>query len=267
MKWLCNPVLSCHSCVLAWFACPVGVFVHYSGYHAFPFFAIGTVLLIGVLVGRLFCGWVCPFGFLTDMLHKIPSPKFNMPGWTAYIKYGVLGAGVIGLPFVFGESTNWSFCRVCPASAVQVTVPNLILGAYGEIGLGTVVKLAVLAGVLVLAIMSSRSFCKVFCPIGAMLAPLNYVSFWVVKPPHPACADCAKCDRACPSGNEPSSRILAGLPANRAADCIVCHDCRNACPVVKRRQQEDKVPAMCAPPFMPETGEQPGQTLANPSEP
>ena len=42
LKWLCVPVLSCHSCALAWFACPVGVFVHYSAYGVFPYLAVGT---------------------------------------------------------------------------------------------------------------------------------------------------------------------------------------------------------------------------------
>ena len=109
LKWLCNPVLSCHSCVLAWFACPVGVFVHYSSYHIFPFIAVGTVLLIGALAGRLFCGWVCPFGFLMDMLYKIPSPKFDMPKWSGWFKYAVLGLTVIGLPFFLGESNAIAF--------------------------------------------------------------------------------------------------------------------------------------------------------------
>ena len=40
VKWLCNPVLSCHSCALAWFACPIGVFVHYAGYRVFPLLAM-----------------------------------------------------------------------------------------------------------------------------------------------------------------------------------------------------------------------------------
>ena len=41
-KWLCLPVLNCHSCQLAWVACPIGVLVHYAGLHVFPFRAVGT---------------------------------------------------------------------------------------------------------------------------------------------------------------------------------------------------------------------------------
>lgn len=228
-KWLCNPVLSCHSCVLAWFACPVGIFVHYSGYHVFPFLAVGTVLLIGALIGRLLCGWVCPFGFVMDLLYKIPSPKFDLPAWTRFIKYVILVATVFLLPFLFGESTYYSFCRVCPASALQVTIPGFFLG--GTLSTGMIVKLAILVGVLVLAVFSSRSFCKVFCPIGAMLGPLNYVSFWAMNlPSRRPCTGCRRCDRVCPVNGYPMSRISNQIPPNRVAECVVCHDCQNTCP-------------------------------------
>lgn len=229
LKWLCNPVLSCHSCVLSWFACPIGVFVHYSGYHLFPFFALGTVLLLGVLFGRLFCGWVCPFGFLQDMLHKIPTRKLALPMWTSRIKYFVLGVGVFLLPFFLGEETLLSFCRICPASALQVTIPNLITQGVQNISTMTVVKLSVLGIVLLGVVFSSRAFCKILCPIGALLAPLNYISAHFVKVPAPGCLSCGECDAACPTGISPSQRIERSESPSRQLDCVVCHDCRKAC--------------------------------------
>jgi ferredoxin-type protein NapH len=227
-KWLCNPVLSCHSCALAWFACPVGIYIHYSGYHAFPFLAVGSVLLIGTLIGRLLCGWVCPFGFLQELLHKIPTRKFTLPPWTSYIKYVVLLLSVFLLPFFLGESTWWSFCRICPSSALQVTVPNLLLG--GSFTFGTGLKLGVLAATLLLVVVAKRGFCKTLCPIGALLAPLNYLSFWRVKVPKDECLACRKCDKVCPTSVTPSERIEQRVPANRALDCVVCHQCQPTCP-------------------------------------
>lgn len=230
-KWLCNPVLSCHSCALAWFACPIGVFVHYSGYHLFPFLGVGMVLLVGALVGRLLCGWVCPFGFLMDMMYKIPGPKFDLPKWTGWFKYAVLAVFVIALPFAFGESTYYSFCRICPASAIQVTIPDAIMGGIGSISTVGWIKLGLLIGILALAVFSSRSFCKVFCPIGAILAPLNYFSFWAVHMPATRpCTGCKKCDRICPTDSKPYSRVRKGTAPNRTAECIVCHECSQGCP-------------------------------------
>ena len=229
LKWFCAPVLNCHSCALAWFACPIGVFVHFAGYRIFPFLALGTVLLLGVAFGRLLCGWVCPFGFLQDLLHKLPGRKFALPAWTGYIRYGVLFLMVLLLPFLFGEETAYSFCRICPASALQVTIPHFIGAGRFTISTATVVKLAILMAVLVFAVLSSRSFCKVLCPLGALLAPLNLVSFWTVRFA-PGCSLCKQCDRECPVDGQPSARISAGRAPNRALDCIVCHDCASACP-------------------------------------
>ncbi len=234
VKWLCVPVMNCHSCALAWFACPIGVFVHYAGYRVFPFLALGTLLLVGVLLGRFLCGWVCPMGFLQDLLYKIPGRKIALPGWTKNIKYVLLAVTVMLLPFLFGGETLWSYCRVCPVSALQSTIPNWISGGGGALPLRTIVKLAVLAAVLLLVVISRRGFCRVLCPIGAALAPLNHLSFWRVKPVD-GCIACKQCNTACPTQCEPAPRMIATMPPSHAAECVICHDCRTACPVLRRK--------------------------------
>ena len=230
-KAFCNPVLSCHSCALSWFACPIGVLVHYAGYRVFPLLAAGTLLLAGVLIGRLLCGWVCPFGYLQDLLHKLPTRKLKLPAWTNRIKYVVLVLMVFALPFWLGESTRLSFCRICPAAAIQVTLPAMLRPEGMAIGIETLVKLFLLAGVLILAVFSSRSFCRVLCPIGALLAPANHVSLWAVRTVKGRCISCAACDRVCPTDVQPSERLDRGVDANRHLDCVVCHDCTNGCKV------------------------------------
>jgi len=237
-KWLCNPVLSCHSCVLSWFACPIGVLTQFAGYHVFPFLAIGTVLLFGVLFGRLLCGWVCPFGLLQDLLHKIPSRKFALPNWMRYIKYAILAVMVLLLPYLLGGETMLSFCRICPAATIQASIPSMISEKFANAGTHAIVKLTIMAAVLALAVFSARGFCKAFCPIGAILAPLNLVSFWFIRMPEGACIACKECDTACPMQGQPSSRIEKGIPSNRFAECIVCHECQFGCPIHGKQGQE-----------------------------
>ena len=94
----------------------------------------------------------------------------------------------------------------------------------------SVLKLVLLCAVIALAILSSRSFCRALCPIGAMLAPLNLITFWKLKLPTEGCTSCGRCARACPQEGMPQKRIAAGIPPNRALDCIVCDECGAACP-------------------------------------
>jgi polyferredoxin len=167
---------------------------------------------------------------LQDLLHRIPSVKITLPHWADYTKYGILILGVILIPYLFGESTLFSFCRICPAGTLQASLPAAVADGFSTIQTTTVVRWSVLVAILVLGVVSLRSFCRVLCPIAAILAPFNYVSLWAVKAPADDCLDCKKCDRACSMDIRPSARINEGIPANRHAECIVCHECQTACP-------------------------------------
>jgi ferredoxin-type protein NapH len=231
VKWFCNPVLTCHSCALYWFACPVGVLVHFSGYRLFPFLLVGMIALLGILLGRLLCGWVCPFGFLQDVLYRIRTRKVRLPRWTNAIKYGVLLGLVIALPWWLGEQTTWSFCRLfCPASAIEVTLPRLLADGRAALHAAAAFKLSVLAIVLAACVVSSRAFCRVLCPIGAMLAPFNLFSLWKVRAPAGDCVSCRICDKACPTDDPPSRRLSRRVEPSRSLDCIGCGECSQACP-------------------------------------
>lgn len=71
-KHICVPGLNCYSCPGAAGACPIGSLQAVMGGRTknISYYVLGTVLLFGVLFGRLICGFVCPFGFVQDLLHK-----------------------------------------------------------------------------------------------------------------------------------------------------------------------------------------------------
>ena len=101
-KAVCVPGLNCYSCPAASGACPIGSFqsVVGSSKFSFSYYVTGTLILIGVLLGRFVCGFLCPFGWLQGLLHKIPSKKLSTKKLKplTYIKYAVLLFAVVLLP-------------------------------------------------------------------------------------------------------------------------------------------------------------------------
>ena len=77
LKNLCVPGLNCYSCPGALGSCPVGAMQAVVGSWNFKlaFYVAGFLMFIGALTGRFVCGWLCPFGLIQDLLHKIPFPK------------------------------------------------------------------------------------------------------------------------------------------------------------------------------------------------
>lgn len=98
------PGLNCYSCPGALGSCPIGSLqaVLDSGKFRFSCYVLGFLVLFGAVLGRFVCGWLCPFGLVQDLLHKIPlfQKKKNLPGHRVlrWLKFVVLGLFVILLP-------------------------------------------------------------------------------------------------------------------------------------------------------------------------
>ena len=84
LKYACVPGLNCYSCPGAVASCPIGALQALLNQRGFqvPFAALGFFFLFGSLLGRLVCGWLCPFGLVQDLLHKIPvfKKRTRLPG-------------------------------------------------------------------------------------------------------------------------------------------------------------------------------------------
>lgn len=133
LKQLCVPGLNCYSCPGALGSCPIGALQAVLGdrKYKFAFYVVGFLLMVGAVCGRFVCGWLCPFGLMQDLLHKIPFPKKwrKLPGdrWLKCLKYVLLAGFVILLPLfavdIVGQGSPW-FCKlVCPAGTLEGRPP------------------------------------------------------------------------------------------------------------------------------------------------
>ncbi len=233
-KAVCVPGLNCYSCPAASGACPIGAFQSVAGSSKFSFsyYITGFLILLGVLLGRFICGFLCPFGWFQELLHKIPGKKLSARKLKplTFIKYGVLVIMVILLPALVANDVGMGepfFCKyLCPQGVLEGALPLAAADGGIRAALGVLFswKLAVLLSVIVLSVLFYRPFCKWLCPLGAFYALLNKVSLIGMKVDGHKCVSCGKCAKACRMDVD-----VTKTPDH--TECIRCGMCVKACPV------------------------------------
>ena len=237
----CYPFFYCNSCPAATSACPLRS-IEQSLYHnSFKWKLFFYPLLIlgffGVTSGRAICGWACPIGLLqratgrvARRLHK--KYKFfkklaNHPiePYLRYIKYIVLITLVMVTPFLI----DFMFTNICPIGFLTGTIPTLMIfpGKFvTNIFFSASLIIFILFIILIFTV--ERGWCKYFCPIGAILAPFNKISYLhVARVPQEIfdkeCLHCNICSDVCPMGIDVPNM-------DRSPECILCGKCIEVCP-------------------------------------
>ncbi len=236
LKNLCVPGLNCYSCPGALGSCPIGAMqaVIGSWNFKFAFYVAGFLVFFGALMGRFACGWLCPFGLIQELLHKIPFPRKvrAVPGdkLLRTLKYLILLVFVILLPMflvdVIGQGAPY-FCKLlCPAGTLEGGIPLVLLNRSmrGAIGWLYAWKNLLLAATVILSILVYRPFCKYICPLGAVYSVFNPISVFRYRVDKEACISCGACAKACQMQVDPVQN------ANHP-ECIRCGECKKACPV------------------------------------
>ena len=228
----------------------------------FPWLAVASFLIAGVLVGKALCGWVCPFGFVQDVVGYFRRKQSDLSARThetmIYLKYLVLGvtlfvsiayaaSRLMGSGDAFrnavGVFSEAPFTALSPSETLFATLPRLILGfrfALAEkpavdaiAGISTLPALfwaqfVIMVIVLIFAVYVPRSWCRYLCPHGAIMAIMNRFSFIGLRREPFKCAkgQCRECVQVCPT------RVpILDLPWEKFSDpeCIYCMKCADAC--------------------------------------
>ena len=207
-------------------ACPLGVLQNIASSKTLIAVSVVSGLFLIILTataGRVFCGWICPFGLILDLVGRVLPQKVRMPSFfrVPVAKYGVLAATIGG-----SYALNFqAFCAVCPIGT--------LCRSYGVQGFFKGYELAILPALSALEIGEKRSWCRYFCPVGALLALAAKAGLLKIVIGARKCKkfSCQQCAQRCPmgiiDGNQLQEGISPKLPMN---ECILCLRCLDQCP-------------------------------------
>ncbi len=206
--------------------------------------------LLVILLGRAWCGWLCPFGFLQDVLdlirRKLHLGYLNFPenvrAKLKCIKWIFLfiafllplwAAFPVFIPSV-AEEFRSPFCKLCPGRYIfpLVTTGNTFwIGIdYDNAVIMTLTILGHIFSVLVIAgsLMKRRFWCP-YCPMGLLLSFYRKISFIKLKKDCQKCTMCQICYDVCPVEIEQVFKERKKEDVT-FADCILCLKCVENCP-------------------------------------
>ncbi len=186
-----------------------------------PFLMTALIpVLLTALLGRFFCGWICPATFIYELNSNFASwlrwagIKTGNRQFDKRIKYAVLTLGLL-------------LSALTGSVLVAGVYPPAILGrefyyaiALGGFGSGIIFFLATLLFDLLVA---RRGFCRYLCPGGALYSLIGRYRLLRIRRDVKTCNDCAKCDVACEFGLRPMSDGFG-------QECNNCTACIAACP-------------------------------------
>lgn len=198
---------------------------HLPATHPAAMFLLVSFIAIAFLLRKAFCSWLCPVGTLSEYLwkagRKIFRHNFRLPGWLDLplrsLKYVLLGFFVWAVSNMSAGVIE-EFMRSPWGTIADVRMLNFFRSLTETV--------AIVLGVLVLlSVLVQNFWCRYLCPYGALLGLASFFSPVRIRRSVPACIDCEKCAKACPSALPVDKLITI-----KSAECTGCLECVAVCP-------------------------------------
>ncbi len=192
---------------------------------------VGVIAVVPatILLGRFFCGWLCAFGTMGDLLYYFSRKVFNVSFEVnekvdrilKYLKFVILGFLVIAV---------WSLGALNIGSASPWNVFGILVDfgrlpdfsyAVTEFTIGFIILVAIIAA----SFFVERFFCRYLCPLGAVFTIISRFRLIKIKKSGQLCGSCKACTKSC------SMAIpLYKYDKIKSGECIYCFNCITACP-------------------------------------
>lgn len=220
-----------------------------------------VTILSAVFLGRVFCGWVCPFGTISHGVgwlggrwrsqkqkiavrryHKLFAVKYYLLALLLIAAvFGVQQAGLLDPIALLTRSLTVSVLPLADEAGLELGGDAYRRWAWFpqvHYTSGAWVIVLVFAGLVLANLWIPRFFCKFLCPLGAGLGLLSRFSLLRHRRRESLCIDCGRCDAVCPAGAEPAEKL-------RVSECMECFNCSEVCPTRAVRFEpvgDDNVP-------------------------
>jgi len=200
--------------------------------------ASGTMVLT-IVLGRFFCGWVCPFGALHQFVgylahrRKSVAERIRLNKYRKFqgIKYVILVV-LLAMAAVPTLQVSLQTGLLDPIPLLTRSV-NLMLLPIADrvVGIassgsryyeGAWAILLVVGAAVLLNLVVPRFYCRFICPLGALFGLLSRFAIWRIGKSDERCTQCHLCEKACEGGCEPAGQI-------RSHECLMCLNCLDDC--------------------------------------
>lgn len=205
--------------------------------------ALGFLLLLTLLFGRVYCSWLCPLGMMQDAVNRLARPRYakgSAARYTSNHRLIRLLAGLVGFGSILFCGTlllTWLDPYSIAARFMAAVVQPAAEGLGQAFGWSTVAPdwlryapwllAVVIVSVLIplgFALLRGRLYCNSICPVGALLGLIARCAPLMPRIDETRCRLCARCQRSC-KAHAIDLRTLR-IDATR---CVACYDCVEAC--------------------------------------
>ncbi len=198
-------------------------------------FGLMIPVIATILLGRVFCSWICPIGFILEMsekLRKILSLFKIRPRNVTFgrgNKYILLTAGLMTSFLISAPLLNELYPPALIGQEIQNETQFLFEQAennHFDFNLGglTGISLFIFSIILLELIISKRLWCRYLCPGGALYSLLGRKRLIRVQRHAVKCTDCADCTKVCPMGLNPM-KDSTGIECDNCLACVsICSE-------------------------------------------